>query len=72
VAFALTHFLDRAVGLHSMGLMERTRALLAFGASRGVWQLLALAILVRMVAALVAESAAFAACGAANDWPVEP
>ena len=53
MAFALSHFLNHALGLHSVALMERSRELLAFWHLDGFWHLLLLAILVHMTTALL-------------------
>lgn len=46
MSFALMHFLNHALGLHSVALMERARGLLAFWHSPLGWPVLALAIVV--------------------------
>lgn len=54
MAFVVTHYLNHALGLHSVELMERARALLVLWHQPFVWPLLALAVLVHMAASLLA------------------
>ncbi len=52
MAFALTHFLNHALGLHSMDLMERVRAAVVVWHTAWGWPVVALAVLVHTAAAL--------------------
>lgn len=54
MAFALTHFLNHALGLHSMELMEDVRQAVVFWHMPWAWPIVALAIAVHMTAALLA------------------
>ena len=53
MAFALTHFLNHALGLHSVALMEQARPIFGFWHQPWAWPILTAAILVHMAAALL-------------------